>query len=61
MGSRKGKGGSSASAVLEPALQLITEGLLLLLAFVGLGHGAFLSLPLEESLLTLEKHPISEA
>lgn len=61
MESRRKKGGSSDAAVLKPALQLITQWLLLLFAFVDFEQGASLWLPLEEPILPLDKHPISEA
>lgn len=47
MESRKGKSGSTDSAVPRPALQLITLGSLLLSAFVDLEQGAFPWLPVE--------------
>lgn len=61
MVSRNGKKDSTDLAVLKPDLQLIMLWLLLLFTFADFEWGAFLWLPLEGPILTLDKHPISEA
>ena len=61
MESRKGNRDFTESAVLKPALQSIMLRLLLLCAFVDSEQAAFLRLPLEGPILTLDKHHISKA